>query len=145
LIDDEFRDIYGLEKTGVDYETGEFENQIPGSIVSGDLTNDNEWIFVPADTPVRYYVSSHDTEAFLEANPDIADQLTEEEKTESYEIYAEYIDPESGFYQSETLTEEILPGQEKTHEISGDLQSPVISEGITEETPELPCRPKHSP
>lgn len=54
---------------GLNYETGEFDLQIPGALASGDLRGDEEWIYVPEGTPVRYEVSAYKTEQFLAANP----------------------------------------------------------------------------
>ncbi|MFA6565937.1 MAG: NosD domain-containing protein, partial [Candidatus Paceibacterota bacterium] len=67
---------------GMNYVTGLYENKIAGSIVSGDLDNMHEWIFVPSTETVRYYVSAHDTQAFFDANPDIASQVPD--KTDKY-------------------------------------------------------------
>ncbi len=54
---------------GRNYDTGEYEMQIPGAIASGDLKDDEEWIYVPEGTQVRYEVSAYKTEQFLAANP----------------------------------------------------------------------------
>ncbi|MFA6566362.1 MAG: NosD domain-containing protein, partial [Candidatus Paceibacterota bacterium] len=67
---------------GMNYQTNTFENQIAGSEVSGDMQGDEEWIFVPSTETVRYYVSAHDTQAFFDANPDIASQVPD--KTDKY-------------------------------------------------------------
>jgi PKD repeat protein len=56
---------------GVNYTSGLYENEIHGALSSGDLINDKEWIFVPSDINVAYYISSHDVQKFLEENPDI--------------------------------------------------------------------------
>ncbi|MEM4366558.1 MAG: hypothetical protein QW035_00290 [Candidatus Anstonellales archaeon] len=64
---------------GMNYNTGVYENQIPGAIASGDLSNDEEWIFVPEGTDVRFEVSTYDTQKFLEQNPEYATYLTPHE------------------------------------------------------------------
>jgi len=64
---------------GVNYATGEYENQIPGAIASGDLRGDQEWIYVPEGTPVRYLVSAEKTRQFLEANPEYASEARPQE------------------------------------------------------------------
>ena len=56
---------------GVNYTSGLYENEIHGALSSGDLINDKEWIFVPSDINVAYYISSHEVQKFLEENPDI--------------------------------------------------------------------------
>lgn len=56
---------------GMNYQTGEYEIQIPGAITSGDQTFAPEWIFVPSNISVRFVVSSRDVGEFLKANPDI--------------------------------------------------------------------------
>ncbi|MBE0524306.1 MAG: PKD domain-containing protein [Methanosarcinales archaeon] len=55
---------------GTNYSTNIYEIQIPDAIASGDLGNGEEWIFVPKDMNVTFYVSSHDVQKFLEENPD---------------------------------------------------------------------------
>jgi hypothetical protein len=57
---------------GVNYATREYEINIPGAQASGDLVNDEEWIFVPEGTQVRFEVSSHDTQVYLSAHPELA-------------------------------------------------------------------------
>jgi hypothetical protein len=51
---------------GVNYETGEYEMQIPGAIASGEFYNSSEWISVPDNIEVYFFVSSHDVRAFIE-------------------------------------------------------------------------------
>ncbi len=67
---------------GLNYVTGEYENQIPGAIASGDLKDAEEWIFVPEGTPVRFEVSAYKTEQFLAASPQIAAEI----KPHTFEI-----------------------------------------------------------
>ncbi|MCK4501363.1 PKD domain-containing protein, partial [Candidatus Babeliales bacterium] len=55
---------------GVNYSNGLYENEIQGAFSSGDLINGEEWIFVPSDINVSYYIGSHDVQKFLEENPD---------------------------------------------------------------------------
>ena len=57
---------------GVNYDTGEYENSIPGAISSGDLVDDEEWIFVPEGTDVRFEISTRDTEMYLSDFPEYA-------------------------------------------------------------------------
>ncbi|MFH0737248.1 MAG: hypothetical protein V1827_01810 [Candidatus Micrarchaeota archaeon] len=54
---------------GMDYQSGIYENEIPGAYSSGDLIGADEWIFVPQGTSVRFEVSTYDTQRFLSANP----------------------------------------------------------------------------
>jgi len=63
---------------GMDYQTGEYENEIPGAIASGDLIGAEEWIFVPEGTDVRYEISGHDTQQFLGRHPELAQNTTPE-------------------------------------------------------------------
>jgi hypothetical protein len=55
---------------GLNYQTWEYENTIPGALASGDLKDDREWIFVPDGAQVRYEVSAYKTQQFLQANPE---------------------------------------------------------------------------
>lgn len=113
---------------GMNYQTSEYEVQIPEAIVSGDNPDAPEWIFIPASiTNCRYAVSSHDNQKFLADNPEIAGQLAD--KTDSYETFARYIDPETGIYTSSTLTQTINPGQELEHAVSGTADV-GIQEGV---------------
>ncbi|MFA6566499.1 MAG: hypothetical protein WCT48_07185 [Candidatus Paceibacterota bacterium] len=109
---------------GMNYSTAKFENQIAGSEVSGDIQGDEEWIFVPSTEIVRYYVSSHDTQAFFEANPDIASQVPD--KTDKYELYARTIDPATGIFTGATTTQTILPGIADFYQITGTTTPSVI-------------------
>jgi M6 family metalloprotease-like protein len=60
---------------GINYVTGQFENQIPGAIASGDLVSSDEWILVPTGTQVTYKVSSHDVGEFLRQEPQLSSQF----------------------------------------------------------------------
>jgi len=57
---------------GINPQTGDFENNIPGAIASGPRTGADEWIFVPAGTQVRYDVSTYRTQKFLADHPEAA-------------------------------------------------------------------------
>ncbi|MFA6566059.1 MAG: hypothetical protein WCT48_04905, partial [Candidatus Paceibacterota bacterium] len=108
---------------GMNYQTEKFENQIAGSMTSGDMGG-SEWIFVPSTETVRYYVSAHDTQAFFDANPDIASQVPD--KTDKYELYARTIDPATGIFTSATTTQTILPGVADFYQITGTTTPSVI-------------------
>ncbi len=113
---------------GVNYETGEYEIQIEGAIVSGDTRDMSEWIFIPPDvTNCHFAVSSYDNQKFLEENPEIAQEM--EDTTDSYEVYARYIDPETDIYTSTIISEDIKPGIELEHEITG-THDIVIEPGV---------------
>ena len=56
---------------GMNYETNQYENNIPGAIASGNLVGDDEWIFVPTGTEVRYEISTYRTQQFLAKNPGV--------------------------------------------------------------------------
>jgi len=103
----------------MNYQTGEYENQIPDSIVSGDNQGSPEWILIPADiTNCKHYISSYDNQQFLNENPDIASQITD--TSDSYELYARYIDPETDIYTSPTIiNQQINPGQDIYYELEG--------------------------
>lgn len=57
---------------GMNYQTGQYENNIPGAFSSGDLSGETEWIFVPEGTQARFEVSTYDTQKFLEENPEFS-------------------------------------------------------------------------
>lgn len=60
---------------GMNYETGQFENPVEGSVVSGDMSMDSEWILVPEQMAqgIRFEISSHDTQQFAEKFPEMAE------------------------------------------------------------------------
>ncbi len=116
---------------GVNYETGEYETQIAGAIYSGDNSNAPEWIFVPEGVEVSYYVSARDNQKFLEENPDIAAQMTD--ITDSYEIYARYIDPQTDIYTSDILAAQTInPDENMVHQITGTTTISV-SQGVVDD------------
>ena len=103
---------------GVNYGTSEYEIQIPGAIVSGDNQDAPEWIFIPKDiTNCHFVVSSYDNQKFLEENPEITQEI--EDTSDSYEIYARYIDPETDIYASAIIFQEIEAGIQLEHSIAG--------------------------
>jgi len=116
--------------SGMNYETDEYENQIPGAVVSGDLWQDDEWIFVPEGTEVKYYVSSRDIQQFLRENPDIAQQLPSTE--ERYTLSAVYYDSQSQRFDSQPLQNlTINPGENVIHTLSGTTDISV-SQGVVD-------------
>ncbi|MFA6565606.1 MAG: hypothetical protein WCT48_02585, partial [Candidatus Paceibacterota bacterium] len=109
---------------GVNYATGEYENQIAGAIPSGDNQGSPEWILIPEGTSARYYVSAHDNQTFLNENPDIASKMGSTE--DSYEVYARYFDPATGIFTGTTTTQTILPGVADFYQIAGTTTPSVI-------------------
>ena len=121
---------------GMNYETGEYEIGISEAIVSGDNQDAPEWIFIPPEIEnCHFVVSSYDNQKFLEENPEIAQEM--EDTTDSYEIYARYIDPETAIYTSDVISEEqIEPGQELEQPITGTTDIAVLH-AIPWQTPKL--------
>jgi len=70
---------------GLNYETGQYENQIDGAIASGDLKDAEEWIYVPKGTSVRFEVSSYKTAQFLKNSPEYADVIRPQEYKTTYQ------------------------------------------------------------
>jgi hypothetical protein len=64
------------DHVGMNYQTGQYENNIPGAIASGNLVGGTEWIYVPSGTHVRYEISTYRTQQFLAANPQLAANAT---------------------------------------------------------------------
>ncbi len=54
---------------GMNYQTGDYEVNIPGADASGEMNGGEQWIFVPAGTQVTYVVSTNSTQEFLANNP----------------------------------------------------------------------------
>ncbi len=69
---------------GLNYDTWEYENQIPGAISSGDLKDDYEWIFVPYGANVRFELSGEKTALFLKDNPEFAKYASPKEASLEY-------------------------------------------------------------
>ncbi len=74
---------------GLNYQTGQYENTIPGAIASGDLKDMEEWIFVPDDANVRFEISGEKTARFLADNSEFAQ-------------YAQPQQAEVGYYKVDT-------------------------------------------
>lgn len=103
---------------GMNYETGDYDVQIQEAIVSGNNQNAPEWIFIPPNiTDCRFIVSSWSNQKFLEENLQIAQEI--EDTTDSYDIYARYIDPATAIYTSSVISQDITPGVKLEHKISG--------------------------
>jgi len=56
---------------GVNYETGEYEIQVPGATASGDVFNGSEWISVPENLEIYFFISSRDAGEFIRAYPGV--------------------------------------------------------------------------
>jgi parallel beta-helix repeat protein len=110
---------------GVNYATGEYENQIQGAIPSGDNQGSPEWILIPEGTEARYYVSAHDNQTFLNENHDIASKMGSTE--DSYEVYARYFDPATGIFTGVTVSQTINPGVTDFYQIIGTTTPSVQS------------------
>ena len=93
---------------GLDYETGEYETEIPGADFSGDLKDAEEWIYVPEGTNVRFEVSSEKTAQFLRLNP----QYMETIRPEHYETRYQKIDENGVITQAKGDKGEIKAGVE---------------------------------
>ena len=114
---------------GMNYETGEYEINIPDARTSGERVYAEEWISVPEGTEVRYEVSRHDIEQFFAENPDIAASL--ESLEETYTFGAVTYDASSTRYEAtpvENIT--INPGETRIHEIGGTTEEPTVDEGV---------------
>ncbi len=75
---------------GLDYDSGQYEAEIPGAEFSGDLKDAEEWIYVPEGTAVRFEVSAYKTEQFLQESPQFRASIRPQE----YEITYQKIDDE---------------------------------------------------
>lgn len=70
---------------GLNYQTGEYENQIPGAIASGDLKDAQEWIYVPEGAKVRFEISAYKTAQFLQNSPEYRDVIRPQEFQMTYQ------------------------------------------------------------
>ena len=87
---------------GMNYTTGIYEDQVVGSVASGDLVGTDEWIFVPPEVNVTYVVNSHDTGEFLKAYPQYQTQVQQQ----SFNLTHIYFDQAGNRFDTklETLT-----------------------------------------
>ncbi|MFH2101182.1 MAG: hypothetical protein ABII71_03815 [Candidatus Micrarchaeota archaeon] len=72
---------------GMNYQTGEYELQIPEALASGDMRDSEEWIFVPEGTMVRYELSAERTKRFLQQNPEYSSAAQAKEVELEYYKY----------------------------------------------------------
>lgn len=91
---------------GLNYDTEEYEAQIPGADFSGDLKDAAEWIYVPEGTNVRFEVSSEKTAQFLALNP----QYKETIRPERYETRYQKIDENGVITEAKGTKGEIKAG-----------------------------------
>jgi hypothetical protein len=111
-------DVCDCRHVGVNYETGEYEIQIPGATTSGDLWNSIEWIFIPIDIEAYFTVSSHDVSEFLTSSPDVG----LENENGFYGFQVMYFE-NANQYKSLIVEQEIKPGTELFHSFSA-IQNP---------------------
>lgn len=95
---------------GLNYDTGEFEAEIPGAVFSGDLKDAPEWIYVPEGTKVRFEVSAYKTEQFLRANP----AFREVAKPQKFETTYQRIDDKGTITEAKGPKGAIKPAEETT-------------------------------
>lgn len=122
---------------GINKDTGEWESQITGSIVSGPNGGAPEWIYVPdvaENKGVKYYVASTEIERYANAHPEVKGALLN--ATSTYEIYGRYVDPAAGIFTSPTLTnQEMKVGSSSVFEIFG-TSTPVIAKPVARIIPD---------
>ncbi|MEK7546476.1 MAG: hypothetical protein AAB554_05435, partial [Patescibacteria group bacterium] len=118
---------------GMNYVTGEYDVQIQDAITNGDNQGAPEWILfppAPENALCLHSVSAHDNRLFLDANPDLASVLGS--ATDSYAIYARYIDPASGIFTSATLEDQVIaPGEVILHAATGTTDISLLP-GVTD-------------
>jgi len=111
---------------GMNYKTGEYEIEISETETSGDILDDEEWIFLPADEEAVFYVSSRDNQVFLDTNPDIATHITD--ASDSYSVFARFIDPGIGIFTSQTIKNQLIdPGKTATNALFGTSSISIAS------------------
>jgi len=120
---------------GLNYDTQEYEVEIPGADFSGDLKDAAEWIYVPEGTKVRFEVSSEKTAQFLRLNP----QYKETIRPERYETRYQKIDENGAITEAKGDKGEIKAGAEAKLEgpdAPGLDYRPVRSPGYGNNLPE---------
>jgi hypothetical protein len=121
---------------GMDYATGQYDVQIADAITNGDNLGAPEWILfppTPENSSCVHSVSARDNRLFLDANPEAAAILGS--ATDSYSIYARYIDPASGIFTSSLLEDQVIaPDELIVHAISGTTDVAILP-GVPDTTP----------
>jgi hypothetical protein len=97
---------------GMNYQTGVYENQIDGTIASGDLTGGTEWIFAPSNVHVRFVTDSSDTAKFFQQYPEASNYSN---GAETYTMNNVYYGPDGSRYESQPVEQEISPGSTINH------------------------------
>ncbi|MFP3896311.1 MAG: hypothetical protein ACLFV5_05695 [Anaerolineales bacterium] len=101
---------------GLNYDTGQYEAEIPDAEFSGDLKDAPEWIYVPTDTTVRFEVSAYKTEQFLQDSPQFRASIRPQE----YEIRYQKIDEEGTITEARGKKGEIEAGEQTQLQDPGD-------------------------
>ncbi|MFC2083228.1 VWA domain-containing protein [Candidatus Bipolaricaulota bacterium] len=100
------------EHIGINYETGEYENDIPGAIVSGPGAFAYEWIFIPASIQdVRFVLSSEPTAQAIQEFPQLLEYTS---GTDSYELQGFVLEASGAVHRSDRVEGDIEPGVDKT-------------------------------
>ncbi|MHB1296224.1 MAG: metallopeptidase domain-containing protein [Anaerolineae bacterium] len=101
---------------GLNYETGQYESEIPGAVASGDLKDAEEWIYVPEGTQVRFEVSAYKTAQFLAANPAYA----AEAEPQPFEVTYQRFDAEGNLTETKAIRDDVEAGVEASLKSPGD-------------------------
>jgi len=112
---------------GLNYQTGQYENTIPGAIASGDRQDDEEWIYVPDTVHVRFEVSSYKTQQYFNANPSLAG----EEKPQAYSTSLLKVDGEGTHYTADGGSETIGAGQKMATKAPDDPSLKFVEAGTS--------------
>ncbi len=102
---------------GMNYDTGEYEVEIPGAICSGDLTNGREFIYVPSSYNPRFVADTRDMQEFMDTWPE-AGQYTD--GTEVIGLMVGRYGEDGGLYTSEPEVRELQP--DDAYEVPYDIQ-----------------------
>jgi len=110
---------------GTNYLTGQYENFIIGALGSGDLINDEEWIFIPSQIEASFVVDARDNQEMLLWKPTLNEQT---DGVESFVMRLIFDDIDGQRYESEPIRENISAG-EKLRYIPSVIKNP---DGIIE-------------
>lgn len=92
---------------GLNYATGEYENQVPGALASGDLVNGAEWIFAPSTVKLTFKTDSRKNAEFLKTFPE-AKSTTD--GTDEYSLTAIQYAADGTRYVSQPSKQQIAAG-----------------------------------
>ena len=112
---------------GMNYDTGDYEVEIPGAVMSGDFRGGIEWIFVPSDIEVYFSVTGENLETLSEEGAE-------------YQLAIMYYDENGNRYNSPLAIDRITAGEviNYRYEITQNPDGTYSVVAISDKVPPFP-------